>query len=250
MANEIMTLSPAQVSVPTPEAVHDLLVELSDIGGDLELGRIKLASSGLPVFEVVEPGSDDSDTPKTIDAVILFAQKQNVRWPADSNTVGGQLPECRSNDGITGYDQAGMALDCASCPMNQFGSAPNGGKACKNTVVLYLIRPADGDRPADLLPLKMVLPATSIRSFNNYRLMLATRGAKMPGVLTRLSVNKAQNKAGVAYGEAAFKLAGKLPEDQAVVMNNYAETFKAQMMPKPGVPAGFQQIVDEEDSPF
>lgn len=249
MANEIAILNNHQVSLPEREAVSELLTELADIGGELELGRVKLAASGTPIFEIIEMGADESDTAKTIDAVILFSQKQNIRWPEDSN-VGGQQPLCRSYDGIHGQDQDGLTLDCASCPMNRFGSAPNGGKACKNTIVLYLMRPAEGERPADLLPLKLQLPATSINAWNRYRTFLAMRGVKLASALTRLSVVKTTNKAGVAYGEANFKLVGKLPPDQAAVVASYAESFKASIVPQSRVPAGFQQVEYEEDSPF
>ena len=249
MANEIMTLAPNQVVLPSSNDVGELLAELADIGEDLELGRVKLAASGMPIFEIIEMGADESDTAKSIDAVILFYQKQNVRWPEDAS-VGGQLPICRSNDGIRGYDQDGMTFDCATCPMNQFGSAPGGGKGCKNTVVLYLLRPADGERQADLLPLKLQLPATSIQAWNRYRTALAMRGVKMSAAVTQLSVKKVSNKAGVAYGEAVFKLQGKLPVELANDMTAYAEAFKQQVMPKPGVPHGFTQVEAEEDSPF
>lgn len=56
--------------------------------------------------------------------------------------------------------------DCASCPMNQFGSAPTGaGKACKNTRTLAVL-PPDADEETEIWTLKV--SPTGIKSFDNF----------------------------------------------------------------------------------
>ena len=56
--------------------------------------------------------------------------------------------------------------DCASCPMNQFGSAPTGaGKACKNTRVLAVM-PPDADDDTEIWTLKV--SPTAIKVFDGF----------------------------------------------------------------------------------
>ena len=56
--------------------------------------------------------------------------------------------------------------DCASCPMNQFGSAPTGaGKACKNTRVLAVM-PPDADDDTEIWTLKV--SPTAIKAFDGF----------------------------------------------------------------------------------
>ena len=56
--------------------------------------------------------------------------------------------------------------DCASCPMNQFGSAPTGaGKACKNTRLLAVL-PPDADEETEIWTLKV--SPTGIKAFDGF----------------------------------------------------------------------------------
>ena len=56
--------------------------------------------------------------------------------------------------------------NCASCPMNQFGSAPTGaGKACKNTRVLAVM-PPDADDDTEIWTLKV--SPTAIKAFDSF----------------------------------------------------------------------------------
>ena len=56
--------------------------------------------------------------------------------------------------------------DCASCPMNQFGSAPTGaGKACKNTRLLAVL-PPDADDETEIWTLKV--SPTGIKAFDSF----------------------------------------------------------------------------------
>lgn len=103
--------------------------------------------------------------------------------------------------------------DCATCPMNEWGSAETGrGKACQNRERLALIpagqytpRPRSRDfdldlfdgvteegrshfRDADALVLK--LPVTSVGNWNEYVRKLAALGQPPYGVATRIFIEK------------------------------------------------------------
>lgn len=104
-------------------------------------------------------------------------------------------------------------MDCATCPMNEWGSAETGkGKACQNRERLALIpagqytpRPKSRDmdldlfdgttqegvqhfRDADALVLK--LPVTSVGNWNEYVRKLAAMGQPPFGVATRIYIEK------------------------------------------------------------
>lgn len=80
--------------------------------------------------------------------------------------------------------------DCATCPMNQWKSDPNGGKgkACKNGRKLAVI-PAD-TKPEDVLNAEVAvasLPVTSVANFSNYVNKVATLFNRPPlGLITKL----------------------------------------------------------------
>lgn len=80
--------------------------------------------------------------------------------------------------------------NCATCPMNQWKSDPNGGKgkACKNGRSLAVI-PAD-TKPEEVLNAEVAvasLPVTSVANFSNYVNKVATLFNRPPlGLITKL----------------------------------------------------------------
>lgn len=245
MANELASVNNGLALAPKAEDVKELIEGIQSVGSDIQFGTVKVAAGGTPVFEVTELGADESDAVKSIDAVILLARKNNTLWPEGSEPNSGDRPVCRSTDGVNGYGEEGGCYKCASCPKNQFGSGKNGGKACKNSVMLYILRPAGEDKEADLLPLQMKLPASSIRAFNNYQVFLLSKGCKLASVLTRMSVTKAQNKSGTVYGEVTFKMLNKLTREDAASLNDYAETLKTVFAAQSIAAQGFTEVVGE-----
>ena len=88
--------------------------------------------------------------------------------------------------------------DCASCPMNQFGSAGK-GKACKNSRVLAVLPPdADADTPMWLL---QVSP-TALKGFDGYVGAVA-RTFQMPpiAVVTSVDFNPNETYASLTFGD-------------------------------------------------
>lgn len=81
--------------------------------------------------------------------------------------------------------------DCASCPMNQFGSAPTGsGKACKNTRVLAVM-PPDADEDTEIWTLKV--SPTGIKAFDNF-VASTNRTFQLPPVGVVVTVNFSDGK--------------------------------------------------------
>jgi hypothetical protein len=105
--------------------------------------------------------------PNNISAPNCFAIHQIVKEMAPSNNA----PDKQCDD-------------CASCPMNQFGSAGK-GKACKNTRVLAVLPPdADESTPLWLLNVS----PTAIKGFDSF-VGAVNRTYEMPPIATIVEVD-------------------------------------------------------------
>ena len=82
--------------------------------------------------------------------------------------------------------------DCASCPMNQFGSAPTGaGKACKNTRLLAVL-PPDADDETEIWTLKV--SPTAVKAFDGF-VASVNRAFQLPpvGVVVTVGFSEAKD---------------------------------------------------------
>jgi hypothetical protein len=96
---------------------------------------------------------------KFFEAHIIFWHETNTWWGRAFGEGDTTFPDCCSSNGV--YPDGGedrQSDRCANCEWNQYGSAPGGGrgKACQNSILLYLVR--DGDR----LPFVLKAPASSL----------------------------------------------------------------------------------------
>ena len=190
----------------------DLATALSSelAGMDISFDRITLPAAGSTVFEVPgeEPGS--MDAVKEFTGVILYHHPL-FSYYRSAYTGGNAAPDCGSYDGITGTGDPGGK--CARCPLNQFGSGENGGKACKNKQRIYILR------EGELLPVVLTLPTGSMREFGNFLKRLVAKGGSANRVVTRFSLNKAASAGGIAYSQAQFGVARALTEDELPFMD-------------------------------
>lgn len=157
-----------------------------------DLDRVKIPAGGGIAFEV--PTLEGADSQKYIDGVIIAHQPQNVYWSTGMDEGGGNTPpDCVARDGKFGEGAPGGL--CATCPMNKFGSDGGNGKACKNTEVLFILR------PGNMLPIALRVPPTSLGAVKKYLLQLTSASIPFYGVQTRLSLEKATNAAGIGYSK-------------------------------------------------
>lgn len=86
---------------------------------------------------------------------------------------------------------------CASCPMNQFGSAGN-GKACKNQRRLAVLPPdADADTPLWVLDVS----PTGLKSFDGYVRSAASKFGMLPvGLITEITFDDGVDYASLRFG--------------------------------------------------
>ncbi len=215
-----------------PELLAELQDELQDL--DQESGitcrKIKIPSGGGLAYEVQGEDESDVDYEKEINAVIIFTHRAGGFWPgAYGDDDQNKVPACSSMDGKTGiWTDTGELRTCETCPMNQFGSATDQkggqakGKACKNMRRLYLMM--DGDPNFYLL----TVPPTSIREVNKQLAKIIAGGVPYTGLIVRLTLEKAQNAAGVAYSKVVISKAGLLPPAIAAQAKEMRRQIKEQ----------------------
>ena len=111
--------------------------------------------------------------------------------------------------------------ECAQCPLNQFGSGENGGKACKNKRRIFILR------EGELIPILLTLPTGSMKEFAVYVKRLLAKGKKSSSVVTRFSLQKVQNSGGIAYSQAKFAVDRVLTDEEQRYISAMAEQVKA-----------------------
>jgi hypothetical protein len=202
-------------------------------GLDAGFEKIKIPSGGGLTYEI--PGDDDEpESTKEFSAVILYQHALNAYYKA-AYTGGSNPPDCASFDGITGVGEPGG--NCQSCPLNQYGSSANGGKACQNRRRLFVLR------EGELFPLMLSLPTGSLPEFTRYLKRLISKSRKSNSVVTRFSLKKATNKGGLVYSQGQFSIDRVLtPEEHSLIskLSGQVKAFSARV--------GYDDATPVEDS--
>lgn len=191
------------------------------VGMDVSFDRIKIPAAGSTVYEV--PGSDpgETDAVKEFSGVILFHHPL-FSYYRERFSGGNNAPDCGSYDGVAGVGDPGGA--CAHCPLNQFGSGENGGKACKNKRRIYILR------EGELIPLLLTLPTGSVKEFNQYVKRLLGKHRLSGTVVTKFSLKKVANIGGIDYSQAQFAFVRPLADEELAFVKPIADQVKQYAM--------------------
>ena len=176
-----------------------------------DLARIKTPAGGGKAWEM--PSGDVS---KTYEGVLLLRQPVRAYWPTSIDaTGGGDPPDCSSLDSITGVGRPGG--DCATCPMNAWGSAGEGrrGKACRQITRMFFLL------PDSLLPVLYPAPPSAYALAKSYVLRLAAQGVPYHQVVTQVGLESAQNQDGVGYSRPIFTSLGPVGAGEAERLAEY-----------------------------
>jgi len=132
--------------------------------------------------------------------IIVHYQRFNSWWEGDFESGGGNdQPDCASSDAIR-PDQGDklQAVTCAECPKNKFTG--EGGKECKNSIRVHILR------QGEILPIRLIVPATSIKPFEEYISGLTTKGIPFQIAVTEFSIDKATSAGNIEYGKLHLRL--------------------------------------------
>ena len=191
----------------------------SELGGmDISFDRVSIPAAGGQAFEVPGELPGETDMVKDFSGVILFHHPMFTYY-RERFSGGNNAPDCGSYDGNVGVGNPGGV--CATCPLNQFGSGENGGKACKNKRRIFILR------EGELIPILLTLPTGSMKEFAVYVKRLLAKGKKSSSVVTRFSLQKVQNSGGIAYSQAKFAVDRVLTDEEQRYISAMAEQVKA-----------------------
>lgn len=176
---------------------------------------VKSPSGGSTVFTV--PGLAGDEAEKELTGIILDYTTPRAYWDTP-DPVEGTPPTCLSHNSLVSED--GKA--CAHCPFNDYGSkdGETGAKACKESVLLFLLR------PGNVLPLLVRVPVTSKGLFLKYAARLTSTLTPLNGVVTRITLQKATSRGGKPYALFHFEAMSALGPEEAAS----AKAFARQLM--------------------
>ncbi len=224
--------------------------------GAMTYDVVKIPSGGITAFEVPCADSEDVELVKDIECVIVDHHSVNTYWIGEMGDDENKAPDCVALDGKTGFRANGGCQECATCPYNEWGSGKNGGKACKNTHRLYLLR--DGS----VMPMMLQLPPSSIKNFKNYlSKKILMSGQRPADVVTSIGLDREQNSGGIKYSVATFKKVRALNDSEKAAVAQISATLKAMRKAAAQAPIAqhdaepsdteFQNVpVDAEGLPF
>ena len=183
-----------------------LSVQLFDI--------VKAPSGGATVFSVPGPAGDEIE--KELVGIILDYTTPRAYWES-TDPVEGMPPACLSHNSITSQD----GKVCAHCPYHDFGSkdGESSAKACKESVLLFLLQPDNA------LPLLVRVPVSSKNRFLRYSTRLLSTLTPISGVVMRITLEKATNRAGKPYAVYNFEAIGTLSSEEAAQARTFSQQF-------------------------
>lgn len=192
-----------------------------------DLDRITVPAGGSTTWSIATlNGTEDT---KALDGVIVYWRDGRAFWRKGFEETGsGTPPDCISYDGLVGEGDPGGA--CVRCPMSQFGSAErvfgrrgSSAQACRATRLLFLLR------PADMLPVIVRVPPSSLKDVRGYFVQLTRAGLPYYGVVTRLTLERDKNASGIVYSKIKPIVLHRLSPEQARVFAAYGEQFRQAM---------------------
>lgn len=180
-----------------------------------DLEQIKVPGGGSTSWQL-STGEEE----KVLEGIIVYHKLPRGRWEGSiEETGGGQPPVCVSEDSLTGVGDPGG--DCLTCPYAAFGSAEKGaGQACKQRRLLFLLR------EGNLLPAVISIPAMSLKASKQYMVSLVSRGIPLHAVMTKITLEKAQNSASITYARAKFTVGDRLSPEHAAQVEQYAKSMR------------------------
>ena len=241
---ELATIGENTIAAAGTENFLSEIAEEMDGLGDISFDSIKIPSGGGLAFEVPGDDPDNPDIVKEISGVIIVRHASNGYW---KDAFGGdnKNPDCYSNDGKTGVDSfTGECRSCGECPRNAF-KEDGSGKDCKNMQNLYIVR--DGE----MLPVRLVLPPTSIKNLKDYvAKRLLFKGKKLGQVVTSITLSKAESRQGIKYAVAQFAKKRDLTPEEIAELAPMKQLVESVIQHQKTAPKAEYEEVPDEDIPF
>ena len=239
MSGKVQELQQPPVAIVTPDTspapVESTYLALTNNALDIIRANLKSQPLSLDLFDIVKspsggstvfsvPGLSGEEPAKELMGIVLDYTTPRAYWDTP-DPVEGTPPVCLSQNSIISED--GKA--CAHCPFNTFGSKD--GEACKESVLLFLLR------PNNIIPLLVRVPVTSKPRFLKYSTRLLSTLTPISSVVTRITLEKATSKQGKPYALFNFEAVGTLSPEEAAQAKAFGQQFMeivnvAQLVPE------------------
>jgi hypothetical protein len=203
------------LGVDAPKLVNVVRANLGGRGvNEFLLERLKIPTGGDTKWKVADLSGEEKMVDE-IEGIIIHWKNTRVYFSKPfEETGGGELPDCRSPDGITGVGDPGGS--CVTCPLAQYGTHAKGrGQACTQKRVLFLVQ------PESILPTVISLPPTSLQDMEIFFAKLAARAIQYNHALLGLKLVQDSNKGGVKFAKVAPSLKRRLTETEVEGIERY-----------------------------
>ncbi len=169
----------------------------------------------------------DDENVKSIQGIVLHSNRVNAFWEGSfAESGGGNLPDCFSFDGFfpAGNIENPKAEKCSKCKLNEFGSDGKRGKLCKNMRRIHILL------EDNLLPYRLTLPPTSLKSWDEYMVSLTNKQIPLPAAITEIELEKTTNADNIVFSCVNFKKVDTIKtKDKLFEVKNMIVKLKEQM---------------------
>jgi len=197
--NTEVTKPEERALIANPDGLRDVMQMLAP-GEQLDVfsfPTVKIPAGGGRAWDL--PSGESS---KELTGVIVVRTLVRSYWKASfDESGGGSPPDCVSLDNEHGIGDPGG--ECASCPLNQFGSGKDNAKACRQITRLFLLQ------PDNLLPIFLPLPPSSYKICQNYVVSLMGRGIPLWETVTTIGLEQDKSGTGIVYSVPVFRAVGE-----------------------------------------
>lgn len=215
MGNEVQTTTGSALpAIQHREKIRQVFQDNYNEGirmGDLE--RIRIPSGGGKSWRL-DTLQGEEYLPE-IQGVIVAWHTSRSYFLSEED----ERPTCSSLDGKTGNGIPGG--DCASCSLAVFREREGGGggSACREQRTLYLLT------DKGILPLLLILPATSIAPFRKLMVRLSSHMISHWEVLLSFTLKEEKSKKNQSYSVAEITPIRALTEEEKTSVAGYRKDF-------------------------
>ncbi len=200
---------------------------------DLERASLP-GGKGKPSW-IVTGGPEGEEFRDEITGIIIGIRDWRTWWKDSFGEGTKGPPSCSSDDAISGHGDRSLdgsdghgTHDCLTCQWAQFGSArkkEGGGRGqdCSERRAIFLLT------QETIYPMLLILPPTSIKLIDSYRMALEGRMKPLYLYEVSLGIEKDKNADGVDFSKIILKRDRILSPEQLKRLQQVSESFSKTM---------------------
>ena len=228
MSKDAITLDEGNNYIVLNQPTEEIRALIKTNLGDESISRsdldVAINPSGKSTKWEIAGLGDDSEMVNEIEGVIITHQLYRVYWKEDySGSSQANPPDCLSRDMLNGEGDPGG--ECASCPFNEWGSGPNGSKACSTRRRIFVLR------PGEMLPTIVTASPINVGAMKSYGTKLTSKvQRKYNQVISKLRLEPAVSKSGFDYAKMVISMVSTLDPDSAAKMDAYSQMMRPYLL--------------------